>query len=175
MKNLLLFLVLSTLSTTAFALENPFKKLPFGIHIGVTKNEEIENRGVCEEEIKVDEHYYRCAKYDMAGGFSVFSSQNEIVNKVYFYQSDRLPRSWTRAGLDWTLNADQLVSILKKMDDVSYLEKKVTRRFESGVVHQHEVSFEVNNHLFEMTVDEVFSWDEEAEKKIFSIAITELY
>jgi len=91
----LFFFTNSTLSQTIF------DKLPFNIEVGVTKGEEIENRGKCLKEIKVKEGYFRCERYTMADKFMVFLSQNEIVNKVVFYGNLKhsFPRKWREKGL----------------------------------------------------------------------------
>lgn len=123
-----LMLLLAAVSTISLArAESALSKLPFGIIIGVTKNSEIENKGICEERIKVTDSYYRCEKYKMAGGkFTVFSSQNEIVNKVSFSGStSNLPLSWQKIGLkiiessaglppsDLVLKKEQLLTIIQ--------------------------------------------------------------
>ncbi|MEQ8523094.1 hypothetical protein [Gracilimonas sp.] len=80
--------------------QTTFLPLPFDIEIGVTTNEEIENRGTCLERIQVSEYYFRCAKYSIQDRFNVYSSQNEIVTKLEFLStaSHGFPRDWASAG-----------------------------------------------------------------------------
>ncbi|MEO9803794.1 MAG: hypothetical protein ABJF04_11125 [Reichenbachiella sp.] len=81
--------------------QSTLTELPFGIIIGKTTNEEIEDRGTCVRQVEENDGAVRCEQYDIAGNFSVLSSQNEVVNKVYFDGSagNQLPRRWQELGL----------------------------------------------------------------------------
>lgn len=85
---------------TLFA-QSSLTKLPFGIIIGQTTNEEIEDRGTCVKQVKESNGKERCEQYDIAGNFFVLASQNEVVNKVHFDASsgNQLPRQWQELGL----------------------------------------------------------------------------
>lgn len=86
---------------TASSAQSKLTKLPFGIVIGKTTNEEIENRGTCVRQVEEHDGRVRCEQYDIAGNFSVLSSQNEVVNKVFFNGAggNQLPRGWQELGL----------------------------------------------------------------------------
>lgn len=102
MKFISLGFVFSLIASSAYAGNSPLEKLPFDIVIGQTKNLEIENKGTCDKQIEVSPSHFRCEKYIMSGGkFFVYSSQNEIVNKVSFagYYGHSLPQSWKNIGL----------------------------------------------------------------------------
>ena len=89
-------------STNTFA-GSFLEDLPFNIQIGVTTNKEIENRGVCQSQIKVSENYFRCESYSMAGGkFNVSSSSNEIISSVTFSVGNVLPKAWQQNGISLT-------------------------------------------------------------------------
>lgn len=77
------------------------EELPFGIIIGQTDQEQIENLGVCEKKSKVNENYDLCEVYDIQGKFKVFMSESQVVAKIYFsrYNRHTLPNSWTNLGL----------------------------------------------------------------------------
>jgi hypothetical protein len=96
----LIIIACLTLFPFAVSAESVLEELPFGIVIGVTTNEEIENRGVCRKEIKVSESSFRCETYSMQE-FEVTSSQNEIVSAIIFREGSghRLPGKWRQLGL----------------------------------------------------------------------------
>lgn len=81
--------------------QSTLTSLPFGITIGKTTNEEIENRGTCVRQVEESDGAVRCEQYDIAGNFYVLSSQNEVVNKILFDGSvgNQLPRKWQELGL----------------------------------------------------------------------------
>lgn len=101
MKFISLAILLSINSSLALA-DSVLTQLPFGIKIGITKNEEVENRGVCIDRIQVSESYFRCRAYNMLNGkFYINSSQNEIVSEVMFLSASKnvLPQSWQNIGI----------------------------------------------------------------------------
>ncbi|MDW3209631.1 MAG: hypothetical protein R8N23_07185 [Reichenbachiella sp.] len=93
--------LISVLSVFTVSAQSRLTQLPFGITIGQTTNEEIEDRGTCVKQVKENDGKERCEQYDIAGNFFVLSSQNEVVNKVYFDASagNQLPRQWQELGL----------------------------------------------------------------------------
>lgn len=93
----------AVMSVGAVSAQSSLTKLPFGIVIGQTTNEEIENRGTCVKQVEERDGGVRCEKYDIAGNFTVMSSQNEVVNKVIFDGSigNQLPRTWQELGLEF--------------------------------------------------------------------------
>ncbi|MBE0370161.1 hypothetical protein [Pseudoalteromonas aurantia] len=115
-----LFFTLLNISTFVQA-KNDLTTLPFGIVIGKTTNEEIENRGTCIREIKLKDNHFRCEKYSMSNRFYVYSSQNEIVSKLYFFNgssslelSNSMPRKWKKLGLKFRDDEDNKHGTLKK-------------------------------------------------------------
>jgi len=101
MKNILILITLLVFSNNAVS--SPFEKTPYGIKPGITKNSELEKRGLCTSRVKVSSSYTRCASYDFSGKFSVFSSQSEVATKIYIdsIQSHRLPRNLRHIGLSF--------------------------------------------------------------------------
>lgn len=95
-----LAVILSGYSVSA---QSSLTQLPFGIVIGQTTNEEIEDRGTCVNQVQESDGKTRCEQYNIAGNFTVFSSQNEVVNKVSFDEADgnQLPRKWQELGLEF--------------------------------------------------------------------------
>jgi len=95
--------LIAMLATVTVSAQSSLTQLPFGIVIGQTTNEEIEDRGTCAKRVEEKDGTERCEKYDIAGNFSVMSSQNEVVNKVTFDGSlgNQLPRLWQELGLEF--------------------------------------------------------------------------
>ncbi|WP_422359854.1 hypothetical protein [Reichenbachiella sp.] len=93
--------LISVSSVCTISAQSSLTQLPFGIVIGQTTNEEIEDRGTCVNQVKESDGKERCEQYNIAGNFSVLSSQNEVVNKVYFDAAagNQLPRKWQELGL----------------------------------------------------------------------------
>ncbi|SMD38328.1 hypothetical protein SAMN04488029_3748 [Reichenbachiella faecimaris] len=91
------------LSVGTVSAQSSLTQLPFGIVIGQTTNEEIEDRGTCIKQVEERDGSVRCEKYDIAGNFTVMSSQNEVVNKVSFDGTigNQLPRIWQELGLEF--------------------------------------------------------------------------
>lgn len=95
--------LIAMLSVSTVSAQSSLTLLPFGIVIGQTTNEEIEDRGICIKQVEEKDGAVRCEKYDIAGNFTVMSSQNEVVNKVSFDGSigNQLPRLWQELGLEF--------------------------------------------------------------------------
>ena len=104
MKILSLSFLIVLLSTSLLA-QRVLTQLPFGIEIGTTTGEDIENRGIC---IDQSEDGKSCSLYDMAGNFFVYTSENSVVNKVKFSAVDgnKLPRKWKELGLNLAITND---------------------------------------------------------------------
>lgn len=109
-------------------------RLPFGIKIGVTTNEEIENKGTCLKRIAVTDSYFRCKAYDMQGKFIVNSSQNEVVSKLYFGANANhiLPRTWRNIGLE--LNKTTSKDFFTMVDAIGGEDLRSDRRMWTFVV-----------------------------------------
>lgn len=93
----------SMMSVITVSAQSSLTQLPFGIVIGQTTNEEIEDRGTCVKQVEEKDGTERCEKYDLAGNFTVMSSQNQVVNKVSFDGAlgNQLPRLWQELGLEF--------------------------------------------------------------------------
>jgi len=163
MRPILLLTFFFTVISNSFAKENPFKTLPYNIVIGVTSNEEIESRGICQKQIEIKENYFRCEEYDMNGNFRVYSSQNEKVRQILIQRRytdypdevdlHRVPRAWREAGFSWQISADDFMTWAKQFDDIKYLELiPVFKKLSNGETYlqKKRVTFEVDNHFFDL-------------------------
>lgn len=155
---------------------SPLTELPFGIVIGETKNEEIENRGTC---IQLTADKAACHVYDMAGNFYVYTSQNQVVNKIRFSAADgnKLPRKWRELGLAFgitdepgTLDID-FMNIIKN-NGAKYID--TSRAFDSaGEVHGIEFSFEIDDLSYSVLIRT--DTKEQELKGMHEVVITESY
>ena len=90
---------LLVISPTCVMAKSILEELPFGIVIGKTTLQEIEDRGVCRQKSN-----NQCRVFEMKG-FWVNLSDTNIVTAVGFYDigvSHRLPRKWRELGLSIT-------------------------------------------------------------------------
>lgn len=145
------------MSASVFA-SSVLTQLPFGIKIGVTKNSEIEDRGTCMKQIEVSPNYFRCEYYSMAGGkFTVYSSQNEVVTKLFFHTlTSNLPTAWQKIGLELNdmdanhpsaLKLDKIVSIFKENGAVNLTVSKP-----NSVTICNFIDFDVDSNHFKVCV-----------------------
>ncbi len=100
-----IFVLVSLLATLLAPVVSaaPTLELPFGIKLGITKNSEIEQRGVCTKKIQLTDRHFRCEVYEMLrNSFVVASSENEVVNIVIFDadQNHSVPSSWKQLGIN---------------------------------------------------------------------------
>lgn len=157
--------------------QSSLTELPFGIVIGQTTNEEIEDRGTCVRQVE-DNESTRCEQYDIAGNFSVLSSQNEVVNKVLFDASvgNQLPRKWQELGLAFggpnspgTLEID-FRNIIKS-NGAKYIDTSVISvgKEEDGILFK----FEIEGLRYEATV--TTNKSKPNQLGLGSITITEAY
>lgn len=176
LKNCVCALVLVVPVSTLSA-QSSLTNLPFGIVIGQTTNEEIEDRGTCVRQVD-EKNGSRCEQYDIAGNFSVLSSQNEVVNKVFFDGAvgNQLPRQWQELGLAFggpnspgTLEIDFRNII--KANGAKYIETSVISegKEEDGILFK----FEIDGLRFEATV--ITNKAKPNQLGLRSITITEAY
>ena len=136
-------------------LQNPFEKLPFGIVVGQTTNEEIEDRGTCTQQIELRENYFRCKTYNIGDKFWVFSSQNEKVMEVVFLSinghSHQFPRAWKSAGVNWSLTKDEFLRLLRVYPAIENLDI-TTDYYDEGKPSSYVVSFMTSGHEFEVQI-----------------------
>ncbi len=94
------FLFMSFSVCTGIA-QSPLYKLPYDINIGVTKNQEIEGKGVCVAKIKKSDSSFKCARYNMGDKFYAYSNVDEVVTKISFLSVSHhvLPQNWLALGL----------------------------------------------------------------------------
>ena len=132
-----LLVALISISVPSMA-SSQLTNLPFGIVIGQTTNNEIEKIGVCKKQIKIKENYFRCEKFNMSNRFVVYSSQNETVSKIVFFEYEEfqnsLPRQWRKLGMKFRsektkengTTVDDFKRIIKNQgaDDVEHVNSK---------------------------------------------------
>lgn len=197
-----LIMLLSIHSSFAHAdSDSILAQLPFGIKLGQTTNEEIENKGVCTNKIQVSESYFRCQTYNMLNGkFNVNSSQNEIVSTISFLGQigHSLPQSWQNAGLKLSpsfnygeLNGgamgntvNEFIAIIKSNRATNIrLENKDTRgnsKYGFGSVNKI-VSFDIGSNHYtanfqtEFGYNTITSQDVTRERGLISLEISETY
>ncbi|MEO9964268.1 MAG: hypothetical protein ABJF11_00675 [Reichenbachiella sp.] len=171
----LLFVSLYASSTFA---QSALTELPFGIIIGKTTNEEIEDRGTCIRKVEENEGNVRCEQYDIAGNFSVLSSQNEVVNKVLFDGAigNQLPRKWQELGLAFgSQNSPGTLEIdfrnIIKANEAAYINTAVITagNEEDGI----RFKFEIGGLRYEATV--ITNKAKPNQLGLRSITITEAY
>ncbi len=162
-----------------------FDNLPFGIQLGITTNEEIENRGKCVKKIPISPSGFRCEVYKVEpGDFFVYSSENRIVSKVKFsgvlpeelrneppfpMNSVRLPQIWTDKGLRLykrpTLGTSEAEALrIIQNENVNNIQQIPVMRI------IHSITFNVNN----MYYDFRFGRDN-YNLRLFEINVTEYF
>ncbi len=175
MKSFLSILFVATAFATGSA-QQVLTELPFGIIIGSTTGEDIENRGTC---MKKSSDQSSCAVYDMAGNFFVYTSENSVVNKVRFSaaQGNKLPRKWKELGLNLAITNDpgtqdiDFMNIIKS-NGAEYIQ--TTRDFNlEGEVQGILFTFEIDK----LSYNVVIRTDGDGKKLqgLFEMVITEAY
>lgn len=184
--SLSLFLALNT--SVAFA-DSPLSILPFGIKIGITKNQEIDGRGKCTSKIKVTESYFKCEAYDMAGGkFRVESSQNETVSKVSFSrlysEIHDIPQSWKNLGINLHDSEESYGTSIYEFINIvlangaQNISKRAITKYEVGYRDELSIiSFDIGNNHFEAAYVKriIRDSDNVYDKGLARIEVTEAY
>ena len=76
--------------------------MPLDITIGVTRNADIQSKGVCVLKLKYKDSAYHCARFSMNDDkFFAYSTPDEIINKLSFLSVAHhvLPQNWQTLGL----------------------------------------------------------------------------
>lgn len=173
-----------SISTFAYA-SNALSTLPFDIQIGITKNSEIENRGVCLERIEVTNGYFRCGAYNMANGrFKIFSSQNETVTMIDFYTdlNHSIPQNWQKIGLKLSNNnrnskhpdrlpgnlLEEFLKIIQTYNATNIVQTSSTYTlpgsFSSWTFYEPIVEFDIDNNHYKAAFKRVVSKSHEVPK-----------
>jgi hypothetical protein len=82
--------------------QSPLSIMPLEITIGVTRNADIQSKGVCVLKLKYKDSAYHCAKFSMNDDkFYAYSTPDEIINKLGFLSVAHhvLPQNWQNIGL----------------------------------------------------------------------------
>ena len=77
-------------------------KMPFDITVAVTKNADIEAKGICVAKAKGADSIVHCTRFTMSDGkFNVYSNPEEVVMKISFLAVSHhvLPDNWKALGL----------------------------------------------------------------------------
>jgi hypothetical protein len=90
------------LFVSARVVQSPLSIMPLDITIGVTKNADIQSKGVCVLKLKYRDSAYHCARFSMNDDkFFAYSTPDEIINKLSFLSVAHhvLPQNWQALGL----------------------------------------------------------------------------
>jgi len=142
--NAFLLIFLGLWCTSASAQQSELLKLPFGMELGKTTAEEIENYGVCQEKIKIREDYFRCKRYLVNERFTVYMSQNERVNRIWF-NLRYIPRNWKRLGFVKGVSEKDFISLIESLG-AKYIEKIGSDPNDFGI------EFVVGNYLYKASI-----------------------
>lgn len=165
---LMLTMLLGTVNLFASDLSN----LPFNIKIGVTRFDDLKNRGVCLSRIEVTGGIFRCSLLDMAGGsFRVTLTQDEVVNMLVFQASGKLPSKWKALGLKFSsrlmqsplefnrndissgTSLEEMKAIIKKENAT---EINVVTTFKNSLVLRQNLNFVLDGLSYSAKFEEVF-------------------
>ncbi|MEH6633849.1 MAG: hypothetical protein V7776_23945, partial [Halopseudomonas aestusnigri] len=110
----LLLMLLGLWCGSTYAQQSELLKLPFGMVLGKTTSEEVENYGVCKEKIKIRENYFKCKRYSINDRFPVYMSQNERAIRLWF-NLRYIPRNWKRIGFVEGVSEKDFISLITSL------------------------------------------------------------
>ena len=95
-------LLLTFVSDTILLAQSQLAVLPLGIRMGITKNAEIESKGICVAKIRMPDSSFRCTRFSMSGDkFYLYSGPDQSVVKISFLAVSHhvLPQNWLDLGI----------------------------------------------------------------------------
>ena len=100
LKLIISVLLLPMIGAGSVIAQSAFLQMPLDIKLGVTKNTEIANKGICLA--KAPDSSNRCVKYSMMGdSFFAYPDADGVIVKISFLAVDHhvLPQNWQSLGL----------------------------------------------------------------------------